>query len=56
MAGGYKGKINQLSGTAVVDGVTVNIPPMALDPTYKQADYDATYACTPDLKAVIPPN
>lgn len=53
--GSYNGRSNQVGGTLTVDGVPVTLPATtALDPAFMQASYNATYVCTPDLKAPIP--
>ena len=50
------GKSNSLSGLVTMEsGKTITISPTtALDPEFKQADFDSSYACTADLLATIP--
>jgi hypothetical protein len=55
-AGAYQGKANTVSGSLKVNGVVVNVPAIPLDPSFAQAAFDASYACTTDLKATVPPN
>ncbi len=52
--GSYDGHSNELSGSMKVDGHSVTISATALVPTFDQTAFNATYACTPDLKEVIP--
>jgi hypothetical protein len=54
-SGAFKGHKNELSGAITVDGVPVALGMMDLQPTYMQAAFDQTYACTPDLAAVLVP-
>lgn len=55
-AGGYKGKVNTVAGSLKVNGVAVSVPSIPLDPSFQQAAFDASYACTDDLKATVSPN
>lgn len=55
-AGGYKGKVNTVAGSLKVNGVTVTVPSIPLDPSFQQAAFDQSYACTDDLKATVAPN
>jgi hypothetical protein len=52
--GSYGGRSNALAGEVRVNGTTVRLDPMPLDPTFDQASFDLGYACTPDLREVIP--
>ncbi len=54
--GAYLGQTNALSGTVSIDGTPVTLGAMALNPMFSQAAFDQTYACTPDLASVVPPN
>jgi hypothetical protein len=54
MNGRWQGKGNSLEGTVVLDGHTVALPPMALDPLFDQPIFDASYACTADLLEPVP--
>jgi hypothetical protein len=49
------GETNTIQGEISVNGQLVPIAPAKLDPAYDQADFDARYACAPDLVATIPP-
>jgi len=55
-AGTFRGKSNVVSGTVKIGTSTVTVPEMPLDPAFMQAAFDMSYACTPDLRAVVPPN
>ncbi|MBL8949519.1 MAG: hypothetical protein JNK82_01995 [Myxococcaceae bacterium] len=55
-AGTFKGRSNVVSGTVKLGTSTIAVPEMPLDPTFMQAAFDSSYACTPDLRAVVPPN
>ncbi len=55
--GSLHGVSNTVSGSVTLgSGATVVLPPSPLNPTYSQAAFDQTYACTPDLKSTVPPN
>ena len=45
---------NSISGTIVIDGQSFSVSG-PVDPNYSQAQFDRTYACTPDLSATIAP-
>jgi hypothetical protein len=53
--GAYQGERNAITGTIVVDGKTFQILDQDLDPDYNQQQFDASYACTDDLRALVPP-
>jgi len=53
--GSYQGERNTISGTIVVDGKTFYLNDQPLDPDYDQQSFDESYACTRDLKSLIPP-
>jgi hypothetical protein len=48
------GEKNLISGTISLGGQTYALDREALDPEFNQADFDARYACTANLKAPIP--
>ena len=48
------GVTNYLRGEVVIDGTLVTIDG-PLDPSFEQTSFDASYACTTDLVATIPP-
>jgi hypothetical protein len=52
--GSYGGNTNFLSGSVQVGNELVQFNGIPLDPAYDQQAFDAAYACTPDLKEVIP--
>ncbi|MEW5851287.1 MAG: hypothetical protein AB2A00_21040 [Myxococcota bacterium] len=54
--GSYSGHSNELEGTVLLWGETVDIPPSALNPDFSQDWFDRTYSCTEDLRSVVPPN
>ncbi|MFZ5468250.1 MAG: hypothetical protein ACOZIN_02335 [Myxococcota bacterium] len=55
--GSLRGVSNTLSGTLRLgSGLTIDLAAVPLDPDFEQTAFDASYACTPDLKAPIPPN
>jgi hypothetical protein len=53
--GTFMSSSNSLAGSLQVDGKMVTIDPMALNPDFDQTAFDASYRCTEDLRAVIPP-
>lgn len=56
-SGSYLGTSNTLSGTVLLgSGKTITLSQVPLDPSFDQAAFDQSYACTKDLKATIPPN
>lgn len=56
-SGSLRGRSNVISGRVQLPSSTVTLPSgTALDPSFQQAAFDASYACTPDLKATVPPN
>jgi hypothetical protein len=55
MNGHYMGQGNFISGTISINGHLVTLPQMGLDPSYSQDKFDASYACTADMTAVLPP-
>lgn len=55
-AGTFKGRSNVVSGTVKLGTSMVAVPEMPLDPSFMQGAFDTGYACTPDLRAVVPPN
>jgi hypothetical protein len=53
--GTVQGLSNALSGQVVLrTDSLVSLAPTALDPSFTQATFDQSYACTPDLKATVP--
>lgn len=52
-SGSFGTKTNQISGSLTVNGEPVTVD-TTLDPAFVQATFNSTYACTPDLRAVIP--
>lgn len=52
--GSWAGASNEIVATLTVDQQPVSVTMSALDPAFDQAAYDATYACTPDLKEAVP--
>lgn len=54
--GSINGAANQLEGYVVINGVRVDIPSIALNPDYDPETFDASYACTEDLAAVLGAN
>jgi len=52
--GSWAGATNALSGSLTVNGMAIDLGTLALDPTYEQSAFDASYACTEDLLAVVP--
>ena len=52
--GTYKGQSNVVGGTMTIGTNTVTVAPMALDPAFSQTAFDTSYACTEDLKQVLP--
>jgi hypothetical protein len=52
--GSYLGLANTLSGVMTLNGTTVHLDALALDPGFEQAAFDRSYACTKDLREVIP--
>ncbi len=54
--GSFRGKSNVVSGRVKIGTTLVELPEMPLDPGFMQAAFDSTYACTADLRGVIPPN
>lgn len=56
--GSFGGESNWLFGRITVDGTTWQLgsvdQPLALDPTFDQSLFDASYACTDDLLEVVP--
>ncbi|MEW5847987.1 MAG: hypothetical protein AB2A00_04205 [Myxococcota bacterium] len=51
--GSYQGSTNEISGTIVVNGVTVNLTGPLVE-NYDQDAFDDAYVCTPNLRAVVP--
>ena len=54
--GSFKGSTNFLEGSIQLDDAMVTLPSMPLNPDFSQAALDSSYACTMDLKSVVPPN
>ncbi len=52
--GSFGGRENMIQGRLVIDGKPYPIAPGPLNPEYSQADFDARYACTENLRAVVP--
>ncbi len=53
--GSLHGVSNTLSGTVTLGaGRQVTLGPAALNPSFQQAEFDSSYACTADLLATIP--
>jgi hypothetical protein len=52
--GVFQGYGNTIAGSLRVNGELVEFGPIDLNPDYTQAAFDAGYACTEDLLAVIP--
>lgn len=48
------GEKNTISGSITVGGQTFTLAPQPLDPDFNQADFDARYACTDNLRATVP--
>jgi hypothetical protein len=55
-SGAFKGDSNRLSGPITVDGVAVTLGTLKLNPSYDQAKFDHSYACTQNLVSTLPPN
>jgi hypothetical protein len=55
-AGSFKGRSNVVSGRVRLGTSVIEVPEMGLDPSFMQAAFDASYACTDDLRAVVPAN
>ncbi len=55
-AGSFKGRSNVVSGAVKLGTSTVTVAEMPLDPSFMQAAFDSSYACTADLRAVVPAN
>lgn len=53
--GSYQGASNSLEGTVTLGASTVELGALKLDPAFTQAAFDASYACTGDLRAKIAP-
>lgn len=51
--GSINGATNQLEGYVVINGVRVDIAAIPLNPDYNKDSFDASYACTEDLAAVL---
>lgn len=49
------GRTNQLNGQIQVNGKTISLNNLPLDPEYDQNDFDQRYACTRNLEATITP-
>jgi hypothetical protein len=49
------GEKNSINGSITVSGSTFTLDHAPLDPAFDQMNFDASYACTPNLKAPIPP-
>lgn len=54
--GSFKGRSNVVSGRMKIGTTLVEVAEMPLDPSFMQAAFDASYACTDDLRGVVPPN
>ncbi|MEZ4316330.1 MAG: hypothetical protein R3F61_02450 [Myxococcota bacterium] len=58
--GAYGGQGNWLYGTVTIDGTLWQIGgidgPVALDPDYDQAEFDASYVCIDNLLSVVSPD
>jgi hypothetical protein len=52
--GSWNGATNRLAGALTVNGARIELGELALDPTYEQTAFDASYACTEDLLEVVP--
>jgi hypothetical protein len=48
------GEKNMIQGSITVAGSTFTLAPQPLDPDFNQADFDARYACTDNLRATVP--
>jgi hypothetical protein len=53
--GAFGSEKNSLSGSLSVDGELVDLGALELQPNYSQTQFDAAYACTPDLTAPLVP-
>ncbi len=53
--GSYRGVSNRLGGSIKLGDEWVTLGDLPLDPAFNQAAFDRGYACTDDLKEVIPP-
>jgi hypothetical protein len=57
--GSFDMSTNELGGSITLDGQAFTLPTnpadVGLSPTYSQTQFDAYYACTPDLTATVPP-
>jgi hypothetical protein len=47
--------MNYIAGRIVIDGEELAIAPSALDEEYQQVEFDDRYACTDDLRGLVPP-
>lgn len=52
---GTTGEKNMISGSITAFGKTFTLEPQDLDPDFNQADFDARYVCTEDLRSTVPP-
>lgn len=52
-SGAFNAEANHIEGSVTLDGRTIQVSD-TLDPAYDQADFDARYQCTPDLREVVP--
>jgi hypothetical protein len=51
-----RGLTNHIAGTITVDGTPIRLTTAdGLDPDFMQADFDARYGCTDNLRSTIPP-
>lgn len=54
--GSYHGQSNQLSGVLEIGGQSVQLGNLPLEPAFNQVDFNASYACVNDLRAVLSGN
>lgn len=52
--GSYQGRSNEISGSIRVNGELISLGGGPLNPDFEQADFDARYACTENLAALVP--
>jgi hypothetical protein len=55
MNGHWQGQGNTLTGSIVLDGRTLSLGTLPLNPSFAQTSFDASYACTTDMMSVVPP-
>lgn len=53
--GSFDSRANALRGWVELNGKRIDLGLSPLDPAFSQASFDASYACTPNLMATVPP-